>query len=104
MSTTGTITPTAQLPLSTSKTVKTKLNYYAEGTTAFYPGTASAFRRPFDTRDVEITDVRGAEDRFDLDAHGFKFMKHPQGEQDIADEAKVKANLYPDIVSLMKKT
>lgn len=104
MSATQTVTPTAQLPLSTSKTVKTQLNYCAEGTVEFSPGTASAYRRPHDKRDVEITDARGSEDQFNLDKHGFAFMHHPQGEQDIANEAKVKANLYPDIVSLLKKT
>jgi hypothetical protein len=104
MSSTQTVTPTAQVPISASKSEPTQLNYYAEGEVAFYPGTASTFRRYFDRRDVNITDARGFEDQFDLDKHGFKFIKLPRGEQDITDAEKVKAQLYPEFISLIKQT
>ena len=107
MSSTQTITAT-EVPVTPSNSVPTKLNYVyippGVSKPAFYPGTASGYRRPHDAHDVNITDVRGSEDKFELDREGFKFMQYPRGEQDIVNEEKVKTNLYPDIIDLLKKT
>lgn len=102
MSTTETVT-TASMPVDAVKTKPTKLNYVKLPQTSFSPGTASAFRREHDVRDVHITDARSVKTPFDFNKHGFKFLEYPRGEQDIANEQKVKANMYPEIIELLKK-
>ncbi|RHZ46683.1 uncharacterized protein CDV56_104823 [Aspergillus thermomutatus] len=58
-------------------TVKTTLNYYpSSGFKEMLLGTLEMFRRPFDPREVEVTDIRGREADFHLDTHGFALHPH----------------------------
>lgn len=107
MSTTKTI-PYSQPQVQKTRTVSTKLNYepLAPGEKReVFPMTASIFRRKYDTRDVEISDVRSPENggEFDLNRHGFKYIKDPIDGRDMTDEAKIKADYYPALVEMLKK-
>ncbi|KAE8354972.1 hypothetical protein BDV28DRAFT_146568 [Aspergillus coremiiformis] len=59
--------------------VDTTLHYCSSDT---YPqgeitlGTLGSFIREYDVKPVTIHDVRGQEDRFTLDTHGFQFVHH----------------------------
>ena len=102
---TTTMTSTAQARPS-SKVVNTTLNYYLDpskgGHTTYKIGTSDYYRRKFDTHDVQINDIRGQEDQFSLETHGFQHCKHSSAEKDFNDDDHVKAVAYPEIEQLIK--
>ena len=48
-----------------------------------------------DARDVQITDVSSALDRFSLDADGFEFVTHGHEFNDFLDDGRVRAEYFP---------
>ena len=63
--------------ISQLRTVEATINYFPpNGPTRINPGTAGYQRRKFDSKIVDITDVRGAEDDFNLDKNGFQKVKN----------------------------
>lgn len=88
------------------KIVNTTLNYYLDpskgGHTSYQIGVADYYRRKFDTRPVQIHDVRGHEDQFLLDTHGFQHKKHISAEKDFNDDDQVRSVVYPEVEQLLK--
>lgn len=86
--------------------VDAKLNFYLDpsqgGQDSFAIGTAGAYRRKFDERDIQIHDARGHETDFDLDTHGFQYHKRPTTEKDFTNDEQVKRVAYPETVQLLK--
>jgi hypothetical protein len=58
--------------------------------------------RPHAALNVTIKDIAGDEDKYNLDSHGFQFVKHESKEKDFADDEKIKAEYYPEIEQLLK--
>jgi hypothetical protein len=87
-------------------TVPTTVKYWLDlehgGTKEFYPGTAGSYRREHNPQPVQVTDVTGHEKDFDLDKHGFAYIKHDTVEKDFADDDTIKARVYPEAIDLLK--
>lgn len=87
--------------------VKTTLNYYLEpsigGHDSYQVGTASYYRRKFDPHDVTINNLRGKEDQFKLDSHGFQHVRHSSAERTFDDNERVKSVVYPETEQLIKE-
>ena len=87
-------------------TVRTTLNYALPlskgGSAIFYPGTASAKRRPFDAREVEVADIRGRESDFNLDVQGFQVVSRMSREKTFDDDERVKEVYYAECEALIK--
>lgn len=58
--------------------------------------------RPHVAKNVIIHDITGDEDKYTLDSHGFQYVKHESKEKDFLDDAKIKAEYYPEIEQLLK--
>jgi hypothetical protein len=54
------------------------------------------------TRTVTIHDVRGGEDRFDLDVNGFKFLKLPAKERSVESDEIIRGEYYPELEVVLK--
>ena len=52
---------------------------------------------------IDIENVRGSEDQYNLDTAGFQFGKHPSTHTRFLDPNEVQAEYYPDAVELIKK-
>lgn len=102
---TTTMTNTAQAHVS-SKVVNTTLNYYLDpakgGHTSYQIGVSDYYRRKFDPHPAQIHDIRGREDQFCLETHGFQHHKHSSAEKDFNDDDQVKAVVYPEVEQLIK--
>ncbi|KAI0647770.1 hypothetical protein C8Q79DRAFT_924869 [Trametes meyenii] len=91
--------------------VQTTLNYYTPiGDEAPYQYIVDtpAGREPnnlgVDTRSVVVRDARGRESEFTLDSSGFQFLKSSSAERAFDDEERIKAQYYPEVEELLKKT
>ena len=87
--------------------VTTSLNYYkapSDGSppAPTYVGKPDTFVRPAEPLEVTVYDVRGEEDKYDLDSHGFRFVKHESVEKDFLDDALIKERYYPEVEQLIK--
>lgn len=54
------------------------------------------------TRKMTIRDARGVEDRFSLDANGFKFVKLPSKHRSTGDDETIKTEWYPEVSEVIK--
>ena len=52
---------------------------------------------------VVIHDVSSEVEKYNLDTHGFQFVKHESKEKDFFDADKIKAEYYPETEELVKK-
>ncbi|KAH8422330.1 uncharacterized protein LDX57_000087 [Aspergillus melleus] len=89
-----------------SQAVKTTLNYYPTCSLAerqIVLGTVGAYRRPIDSRPVTVQDVRGRENNFSLDVHGFQFLNRPSPHVSSFTESVVKKFMYPEAVDILKQ-
>ena len=89
-----------------SQAVKTTLNYYPTCSLAerqIVLGTVGAYRRPIDSRPITVQDVRGRENNFSLDVHGFQFLNRPSPHVSSFTESVVKKFMYPEAVDILKK-
>lgn len=55
------------------------------------------------TRKMTIHDVRGFEDRFELDRNGFKFIKLPAKARDVSTDEKIQDKYYPEVAEVLKE-
>jgi hypothetical protein len=87
--------------------IDTSLNYYLDpargGHSSFEPGTAGYFRRKFDKRPVQIHDIRGHTDDFNVSKQGFQLVKHTSAEKAYIVDEEVKRIVYPEVEKLLKK-
>jgi len=56
----------------------------------------------YDAQQTALTNGRLMEEPFDLDVHGFAFVKHPTKMKDFYDEAELKSVYYAEIEQLIK--
>lgn len=87
------------------KTVESTINYFhVDGPRKVYPGTASYQRRKFESRSVQISDIRGTEADYKLDTNGFEIVKHewPETKVDATDK-EVKDSVYPETIEVVKQ-
>ncbi|KAF2815512.1 7alpha-cephem-methoxylase P8 chain related protein [Mytilinidion resinicola] len=89
--------------------VPTELYYYddpGDGTppTPSYVGKPNSYERPHVAQNVIIHDIAGDESKYNIDSHGFQFVKHESKEKDFVDDEKIKAEYYPEIEQLLKDT
>ncbi|KAK3724830.1 hypothetical protein LTR37_000878 [Vermiconidia calcicola] len=103
---TGSTTTTLTADGPTPKVVSTALNYYLDplkgGHTSYQIGVSDYYRRKFDSHTVEIQDIRGQEDQFKLDLHGFQHVKHASAEKDFDEKDEIKRIVYPETAQLIK--
>lgn len=89
-----------------TKTVNTTLNFYLDpskgGHTSYQIGVSDYYRRKFDPHPVQIQDIRGREDEFDLETHGFQHHKHVSAEKDFDDDEQIRRVVYPETAQLIK--
>lgn len=89
------------------KVVNSTLNYYLDpskgGHTSYQIGVSDYYRRKFDPHPVQIHDVRGREEEFLLDTHGFQHYKHISIEKDFDDDDRVRKVVYPEVEQLLKE-
>ena len=89
--------------------VKATLNYYLEpekgGYEEFWFGTVGEKRRPFEYVEVPITDMRGKEQEFKLDTHGFEYVKASSNltPEDTNSHERIREVYYQECVELMKR-
>lgn len=99
---TATMTMTSTEP----RTVETTLNYYLDpskgGHTSYQIGVADYHRRKFEPHQARIQDIRGREDQFNLETHGFQHHKHVSAEKEFVDNEQVKKIVYPEVEQLLK--
>ena len=89
--------------------IEAEVNYWLEPPEGqprpvIYPGTAGSRRRKWDTRMVQVTDLRGREDEFKVDQNGFQVVAFPTEEKAYDDDERIKASVYPEAEELLKKT
>jgi hypothetical protein len=51
-----------------------------------------------------VTDIRGREEEFDLDSHGFKFLSRPTSFTQWSDRRAVEGKYLPEVEALIKDT
>jgi len=59
--------------------------------------------KDIDRREVVISDIRGNEDLYQLEEHGFQVLKNTSSLGDFADDNTVKSVYYPEIEELLLK-
>lgn len=88
------------------KVVQTTLNYYLDpskgGHTSYQIGVSDYYRRKFEPHPQEIHDIRGREDQFNLEIHGFQHQKNSSAERDFDDNKQIKQVVYPEVAQLIK--
>ena len=103
MATTTTTTESTKAP---PKIVQTELNYYLDpskgGHTSYQIGVSDYYRRKFDPHPVQIEDIRGREDQFDLETHGFQHHKHTSVEKDFNSDDQIRTVVYPEVEQILK--
>ncbi|KAK5655623.1 hypothetical protein OQA88_5554 [Cercophora sp. LCS_1] len=85
--------------------VRTIMNYYLDQghpPAPTYIDRPETFERPAQPLEVTVTDITGDEDKYTLDSHGFQIYKHTSTEKDFVDDAKIKAEYYPETEQLLK--
>ncbi|KFY82092.1 hypothetical protein V500_10822 [Pseudogymnoascus sp. VKM F-4518 (FW-2643)] len=89
-----------------AKVVHTTLNYFLDiergGHVDITPGTAGFYRRKYDTPPVDIHDMRGLEEDFNLNKQGFQIHKHASVEKEFKDDDQIKAVYYPETEEWLK--
>ncbi len=87
-------------------TVHARLSFYLDpsqgGQSEFAIGTAGAYRRKFDERQIQIQDARGHESDFSLDTHGFQYCKRASTETDFTDDGQIETVAYPEVQQLLE--
>lgn len=85
--------------------VETTINYFdLSNERVFYPGTAGYQRRKFDTKPIQIHDLRGQEDDFTLDKNGFRVLQGLWSEADVKDEPDhIQEIVFPETIEAVKK-
>jgi hypothetical protein len=98
----------APQPSTQKYNVQTTLNYYldlGDGSppAPTYVGKPETYERPAATTDVTVHDIRGEEDQYTLDSHGFQLYRYPSLEKDFLDDEKIKREYYAEVEKLLKE-
>lgn len=91
--------------LTKLRSVESTINYFPiDGPRKIFPGTAGYQRRKFEARAVNISDIRGAEDDFNLETNGFEIVKNDWPATRIdATDSEVKNTVYPGTIERLKQ-
>ncbi|KAJ4366555.1 hypothetical protein N0V95_000222 [Ascochyta clinopodiicola] len=98
----------AQEPKTTGpQDVQTVLNYHKpneDGSPPHptYVDRPETYDRPVETHPTTVTDARGRENEFSLDANGFQFYKHASVEKDFINDEQIKDQYYKETEQLLK--
>ncbi|KAI5357476.1 Putative hydroxylase/desaturase AsaB [Septoria linicola] len=91
---------------TTSGIVTTTLNYFLPpeqgGDREYHAGTVGEKRRKYSPAEVHVKDIRGQEDYFTLDKHGFQLVKREFTEKTFNDEERIKEEYYQEVAQLIK--
>ncbi|KAM3419401.1 hypothetical protein BST61_g5330 [Cercospora zeina] len=94
--------------MAAPRDVKAILNYLLPqskgGSDVSIPGTAADKKRKRDPREMTIIDMRGSENTFKLDIHGFEPVRRPVPSHWLQDENETKTSYYNDCVDLVKES
>ncbi|KAK0638497.1 hypothetical protein B0T16DRAFT_421263 [Cercophora newfieldiana] len=87
--------------------VQTVMNYYLEAEDGSPPAPTyvdrpETYDRPIYPLNVTVTDITGNEGAYTLDSHGFQLVQHKSTETEFLDDAKIKAEYYPETEQLLK--
>ena len=89
-----------------AKVIHTTLNYFLDiergGHVDITPGTAGFYCRKDDTHPVDIHDMRGLEEDFNLNKQGFQIHKHSSVEKEFRDDDQIKSVYYPETEEWLK--
>ena len=96
-----------QQPAVQKHHVRTALNYYKDPGDGSEPlpaivGKPETYERPAQALEVTVQDIRGEEDKYTLDGNGFQLYAHTSAEKEFRDDAKIKAEYYPETEQLLK--
>ena len=92
-------------PLAKPVDVEVDLPYFKQsddGTPAQIGDMASNNPKFCDTRRVRIRDIRGKENEFHLETHGFQYFKHYVPENLVFEDEDIKAIYYPEMEKVIK--
>ncbi|KAI0478257.1 hypothetical protein F4859DRAFT_479156 [Xylaria cf. heliscus] len=85
--------------------VDTNMNYYLDpskgGIKSCSFGTVGVIRRKFDTRTIQVHDLRGREDEFDIHTHTFQTSKWRPSTTTL-DSDEIKQIIYPEAEEFIK--
>ena len=90
------------------ESIDTDVSYFLSpenggGPTTYLIGTVGARRRKFDPHAVKITNIRGKEEFFSLDTHGFELAHYPAKEREFANDEKIREGYYREIEHMMRE-
>jgi hypothetical protein len=91
-----------------SRDVSTTFNYFLDSPDGSPPEPLDVLRPPKVPRmplkkDAVVHDIRGTEDKYTLDEHGFQLVKHTSVEKEFLDEDLIKGVYYREVEELLKK-
>ena len=91
--------------MATLVSVPSIINYFPQdGPKHVYPGTAGYQRRTFDSRKVQVKDIRGSEKDFSLEKNGFQVAKNKWTEIGVHEENdRVCEVVYPETLKFLTK-
>lgn len=91
---------------TTTGIVKTTLNYFLApeegGDREYHAGTVGEKRRKYSPAQVHVKDIRGRENDFTLDKHGFQLVNREFTEKTFDDEERIKEQYYQEVAQLVK--
>lgn len=87
--------------------VFTTINYYNDAgdgskPQAYIVGQARSYYRPPQPHPVTVHDIRGKEENFTLDTHGFQLFRHESKENEFLDLERIKKEYYAETEQLLK--
>lgn len=90
------------------ESINTDVSYFLSpedggGSTHYIVGSVGSRRRKFDPHPTRIINIRGKEEFFSLDTHGFELVRYPAEEKEFADDEKIKEGYYHEVEKMMKE-
>jgi hypothetical protein len=86
--------------------VETTMNYHLDpskgGATACTFGTVGVLRRKFDSHPIQVYDLRGQENEFNIHTHAFQPCKWKLSTTSLEDD-DIKQIIYPEAEEFVKK-
>jgi len=88
--------------------VHVDFNYYLDPGDGSLPAPNYSYKpssyneKPIDVRNLLVHDIRGEEDSYTLDKHGFQIYRHVSREKDFLDDDQIQKVYYPEVDQLLK--
>ena len=68
-----------------------------------YVGKPETYEKPVETIELPVHNIRGEEEKYTLDSHGFQIVRHESGEKEFVDEEAIKEGYYKEVEDILKK-